>query len=404
MVSAGRVTANYPLRLAWPGRCRGLFASLVPLVLLLGCSASPIHSSSVKDLPPLQLDGRSLAVEAVASRTPTPDLLTTDQEMRDFVQLYTGGVRDRRQRLTMLHRAITGAGTLDLEYDPMADGSAREVFHRESANCLSFANLFVALAREAGLDASYQWLEVRPQWTRSGERVMVRLHINVAVDLGSGGEYMVDIDPLPSRDVAATQRISDVDAQALYHNNIAMDALANENLELAWLHLVRALQLSPQTSHLWVNLGAVYRLAGQHRAAESSYLYALQLNPAERSAMNNLVVLYSIEGREADREYWDLRVGRYRDANPYYHAWLGDRAGQADDWNGALAHYEKALSLLPDDSRLLYAMGMVNYQLDELPAASAYLTRAIAAATLRSDVETYQMQLHALQAEQVAGL
>ena len=233
---------------------------------------------------------------------------------------------------------------------------------------------------------------------------MVRLHINVAVDLGSGGEYMVDIDPLPSSDVAGTRRISDVDAQALYHNNIAMDALASENLERAWVHLVRALQLSPQTSHLWVNLGAVYRLAGQHRAAENSYLYALQLNPGERSAMNNLVVLYGIEGRAEDREHWALRVGRYRDANPYYHAWLGDRAGQTDDWRGALRHYEKALSLLPGDSRLLYSMGMINYQLGELPAASAYLERAIEAATLRSDVEIYQLQLHALQREQLAGL
>ncbi len=33
----------------------------------------------------------------------------------------------------------------------MAGGGARDVFHRGSANCLSYASLFVALAREADL-------------------------------------------------------------------------------------------------------------------------------------------------------------------------------------------------------------------------------------------------------------
>ena len=340
----------------------------------------------------------------MAARAPTPDLLATDQDMRDFVQLYSGAVRNNRQRLMMLHRAVKGAGTLNLQYDPSADGTAREVFRRGSANCLSYANLFVALAREAGLDAGYQWLEVRPQWTRMGERVMVRLHVNVVVKLGDGGQYMVDIDPLPSRDIAGTQQISDRDAQALYHNNIAMEALADDHLEQAWLHTVRALQLSPRGSHLWVNLGAIYRLAGQHREAESSYLYALQLDPWDRSAMNNLVVLYGIEGRQEDLDYWEVRVGRYRDANPYYHAWLGDQAAQRDDWRGAVQHYEQALHLLPDDSRLLYAAGMIHYQMDELAAASSYIKRAIKTATLRSDIETYQLQLDTVQAEQLAGI
>ena len=304
----------------------------------------------------------------------------------------------------MLHRAVIGAGTLDLQYDPLAEGSAREVFHRGSANCLSYANMFIALAREAGLDADYQWLEVRPQWTLLGERVLVRRHVNVLVDLGGGGQYMVDIDPLPTRDIAGTRQISDADAQALYHSNIAMDALADEELELAWLQAVRALQLSPKTSHLWVNLGAIYRLAGQHREAESSYLYALQLAPRERSAMNNLVVLYGIEGRHEEQAYWEERVAQYRDANPYYHAWLGDQAADSGDWQQALQHYQSARSLLPEDSRLLYATGQIHYRMQDLAGAYDYLRRAIEAATLRSDIERYQRQLDEVEQRQLAAI
>lgn len=394
---------NSPRSTLWNG-CLRLVGLVAVGAGLLACAGNPTGSHSVRDLAPLQLEGRSVAVEEVAARAPTPDLLALDPAMRDFVQRYTAGVQSSRQRLMMLHRAVIGAGTLDLQYDPLAEGSAREVFHRGSANCLSYANMFIALAREAGLDADYQWLEVRPQWTLLGERVLVRRHVNVLVDLGGGGQYMVDIDPLPTRDIAGTRQISDADAQALYHSNIAMDALADEELELAWLQAVRALQLSPKTSHLWVNLGAIYRRAGQHREAESSYLYALQLAPRERSAMNNLVVLYGIEGRHEEQAYWEERVAQYRDANPYYHAWLGDQAADSGDWQQALQHYQSARSLLPEDSRLLYATGQIHYRMQDLAGASDYLRRAIEAATLRSDIERYQRQLDEVEQRQLAAI
>ena len=51
-------------------------------------------------------------------------------------------------------------------------------------------------------------------------------------------------------------------------STIAMEALAKEELERAWINAVRALQISPAIAHLWVNLGAIYRHAGQHRAAQ----------------------------------------------------------------------------------------------------------------------------------------
>ena len=371
---------------------------------LAACGTTQQAARSVRDLPPLELEGRRVSVDAVSRLAPTPDLLAVDDEMRRFVEQYTGDVGGARQRLMMLHRAIKGAGTLDLEYDPFADGTAQEVFHRGTANCLSYANLFVALAREAGLDARYQWLEVRPQWTRMGERLAVRLHVNVMVDLAGREHYMIDIDPLPSREIAGSRQISDVDAQALYHNNIAREALAVDDLEQAWVHAVRALQLSPLIPHLWVNLGAVYRFSGQHREAERSYLYALDLDPWDRSAMNNLVVLYGLEGREEERQYWVQRVERYREFNPYYHAWLGDMAGENGEWRQALSHYQHALELLPEDSRLLFETGLIHYHLEELKDARRYIERAISAAHLRSDIETYQAQLRVMERGRTAGL
>ncbi len=383
------------------------YRSLVVIWVLAGLAACASTGSEPVELgriEPLVLPGERLEVTEIASRVASPDLLRVDARMREFVQLYTGELGSKRQRLHMLHRAVRSPAVLDLQYDPHAEGSAIEVFYRGTANCLSYANLFVALAREAGLEADYQWLEVRPQWTRLGERVAVSLHVNVVVDTARGEQFMADIDPLESRDITGSRRISDNEATALHHNNIAIEALTKEQLGEAWLQLVRALQLSPDLPLLWVNLGAVYRMAGQHDAAESSYLQALALDEQDRSAMTNLVILYDIQGRTAEREQWAERVARYREANPYYHAWLGEEAAAVGEWASAVRHFERALSLEPADSYLMYAAGTASYRLRDYSAARRYLNRAIEAAALISDQERYREQLALVRRDQLAGV
>jgi Flp pilus assembly protein TadD len=402
MGKPGQITTRYP-RWPWCGRYRSAVAIVLIAGCLSACTTTDFSTSPTANLPPLQLPDYLVTAEQAYERTPTPDLLAVDQDMREFVQRYTGDVRQERQRLMMLHRAIRGAAILGMEYDPQADGAARDIFRRGSANCLAYATLFVALAREAGLNASYQRLEVRPQWARQGERLVVRMHVNALVSLRGTEQYMVDIDPLPSRDIVAAHPISDTEAAALHHSNLAMSALADHDTEQAWLHAVRALQLSPGTAHLWVNLGVVYRANGQHNDAERSYLHALQLDPGEQSAMNNLVVLYGIEGRQSERALWAMRVARYREENPYYHAWLGDEAAGAGDWSRAVNHYERALALAPDDSQLLFDLGQSHEQLGEFAIASGYLQRAIATATEHADITVYRQQLHSLPGSPASG-
>jgi Flp pilus assembly protein TadD len=344
-----------------------------------------------------------MSTAPLAQRDIAP-LQLPDREMKAFVERYTADLGSSRQRLIHLHTAIKSPGLLNMQYDPLAEGSAIESFHRGSVNCLSYAHLFVATAREAGLKANYQWVDVRPHWTRMGERVAVRLHVNVVVKLPSGGEYMADVDPLEARDITGTHLLSDDDAAALYHSNIAMSALAEDQLAPAWGHAVRAVQLSPEMAHLWVNLGAVYRKAAQHLEAEQSYFYALQLEPDNRSAMNNLAVLYKLQGREAQQQHWQQRIARYQDSNPYFHAWQGDGAGEREDWPLALEHYRRAVALDPHDSRLLYSLGLVYFKLAQFDAASSLISEAIEHATLRRQIDSYQTQLDVVKREQIAAL
>ncbi len=388
-------------------RDRGVWAAMMVILVLCGvagCAGIAGRKPPLPVIAPLNLPEGSLTVADAAARVSTPDLLALDDEMREFVSRYTGDLRVERQRLQVLHRALKSPALLNLDYDPAADGTAEEVFRRGSANCLSYASLFVALAREAGLDADYQWLEVRPQWSRLGERVAVRLHVNVVVDTRRGDKFMVDIDPLESRDIARTRRLADNEATALYHNNLAMKALGERRLDEAWLQLVRGLHLAPDMTPLWVNLGAVYRTVGQHADAESSYLHALELDEDDRSAMTNLMVLYRLDGRTAEQDRWAERVERYRRSNPYYHAWLGEQAESEENWASAVAHYERALSLAPQESHLLYTTGVLHYRLGNYRAAAEHLSRAVETATLLTDRERYQAELERVRQDQLAGV
>ena len=79
-------------------------------------------------------------------------------------------------------------------YDPALTRTAVELFHQRTGNCLSFAGLFVVLAREAGLDAGFQDVPVLPNWRLDGDAFVVERHVNVIVRSGRE-EYVVDFRP-----------------------------------------------------------------------------------------------------------------------------------------------------------------------------------------------------------------
>lgn len=375
---------------------------LITLGLLAGCAVGPVLGFKQVYVPALQYDEEVYTVED-ALALPAPDILELSPEMVAFVEEHTAGVHSQRARLMALYRAVRNPAGLDIRYDPFADGDAQEVFERGSANCLSFTNLMVALARAADVPAKYQWIEVRPEWTRLGERVAVRLHVNVHIKTRDTSEYMLDIDPLRSSEVAGARVMTDAEGLALHYNNLAMVSLSEEQPVTAWLQLVRGLEAAPSLSQLWVNLGAIYRHSGQDAEAERAYLHALDVDNTDRSAMNNLVVLYAQQGREAERDYWQNRMHRYRDRNPYYHASLGDLAMRESAWSEAREHYARAVGLQPVDGQLLYSLGLAEFRCGNMRAAEKNIARAIDRAVFPKERERYQIALTTLREQQEAA-
>ncbi|MDJ0879150.1 MAG: tetratricopeptide repeat protein [Halieaceae bacterium] len=374
-----------------------VFSRLVPglaLVLLCACANQSYFSYPVDDLPPIQVGEGELTADAALSLTETPDLLALDDDMRTFVKQYVTG--SQRQRLQNLHRTLRSPAIVGIDYDPYADGTARDVFHSGAANCLSYAHLFIAMARYAGLDARYMSLSLRPEWSRHGEQVALRKHVNVVVRLRNGEEYMVDIDPVPRERVASARELRDKEAAALYHSNRAMDALFLQDRSRAYAESVRSLSLGGNIDYLWVNLGAIYRGADQDTAAEAMYRRALSLNPRSPTAMNNLAVLYHSRGELEESRRWEDRVRKRRDQNPFYHYYLGEQAEADGDNDRALGHYLDAIDLQQTEAEFYFRVARLYLSMQRREESRVYAEKAVFHSRLVGERKEYKMFLDQL--------
>jgi tetratricopeptide (TPR) repeat protein len=372
------------------------------LVLALSaCSTHTAYLPSTGDLPPLHVGAEELTPAAALATTATPPLLETSDEMRAFVDRYISG--SQRQRLRSLHQGLQSPAMVGVDYDPAADGTASQVFESGAANCLSYAHLFVAMARYAGLDAHYLSVSLRPEWSRHGKQVALRKHVNVAVKLRNGEEYVVDIDPVSRSRIGSARVLKDHEAAALYHGNLAMDALLLQDLEAAYAHAVRALSLGPRIDFLWVNLGAIYRQSQQYGAAEAMYQAALAINPASRSAMNNLAVLYHAQGDFEKAKLWEDQVLKRQEQNPFYHYHLGETAEAAGDLDTALTHYLSAIDLKKSEAEFYFRVARLYLTRQQREESRRFILKAIEHAHLVGEQREYRRFLRSLDSGEVAA-
>ena len=117
------------------------------------------------------------------------------------------------------------SGLMSIDYDDSATKTALQTFHDRVGNCMSFTSLFVVLAREAGLQVTFQKVAVPPIWQADSDLIILNDHVNALVRQKFEKRVVVDFNATELKANYETEPVSDTYAQALYFNNIAMDAL-----------------------------------------------------------------------------------------------------------------------------------------------------------------------------------
>ena len=304
------------------------------------------------------------------------------------------GSPSQHARLDRLLHLVFDKDGLGLTYQDDATGSVAQVYATRTANCLSFTLLFIALAREAGLEAHPQEIRETLAWHQDDGVFYREDHINAIVRI-SGSEYLVDI----ARDLVIAlhkpELVSDKRLLAHFYNNLAMRDLEQGRIAPALAIMGTALELDPRYAMNWSNAGVLYLRNGDEADAQRAYAKALVLDPANAGALANMANLAQRQGDHDLEARLRKRLERQQENDPLFHYVEAEGYVQAGDYPHAIEHYGRAIRLLGNEPRFYAALAHALALAGDTSRAIKALTRAkwLSNGSARAD---YRSQIDAL--------
>ncbi|MFC7050290.1 hypothetical protein [Emcibacter nanhaiensis] len=331
---------------------------LLPLFLFLaGCtttsSTSPVDYSETFIGRGALLSGYALwGPEADDLPEPEDHVLALTPEIKSFTERHIPLKNAEIVKVRALANSIVSEDGLNMAYNRTATLSADEAFRKAEANCLGFSYLTVLMARERGLKAAFQEVDIPPLWASDEEKLIYATgHVNVRVQSRSGRDFTLDIDQVNIDPGYPTRIMSDAEAEAHYYSNKGAAFLDRGDMKNAFRYMVKAIRLSPETSSFWSNLGVFYRKNKLLDHAEMAYHAALKYDQSNHSALSNLAILYDIKGDDEEAEYFAAKARDYQEQNPYYHYFKAQSAFDSGDYNSAVASLTKIVGKKTQDPR-----------------------------------------------------
>lgn len=303
------------------------------------------------------------------------DPLRVSEEMTQFLETKIGRGGESLDRLQTLVHVVFQENALGFSYEPETR-TAAGTFNKRGGNCVSFTFLFIAMARQLGLDARFREVAIVPIWGQVGDLVSISGHVNVAVNIGGQG-YAVDLFPQVNRLELGGRVVSDDRALAHFYSNKGVEHLAAGRSQLAIAYFQKAARNDPTMACAWTNMGVALTRAGDLQEAEASHQKALQVEPGDLVAISNLASLYERLGRDRDAERYREKARRLQQKNPYYHFNLGLRCYLSGQYRESIAHYRIALKLKPKEHYFHMALAKAYIRVGEMDKVASCLKQAL---------------------------
>ncbi len=340
-------------------------------LLLSSCRAIDIDTSFVADAEIYQQ-----IIDQTEDRFPEIDPLALSDEIKQMVDSAINPRSGEQLRVEKLQEILYGEDYLGITYSDEKTHTAIETFHAREGNCLSVMNLYVAIARYAGVEANFQTVDVQPNWDRRGDLLVLSQHINATGRFNVQRRYVVDFTPEIALQQLTSSIISDTEARALYFNNLGVEALIAGNNGEALVYFKNSLFLDPQESITWNNIGSTYNRMGKKLFAEYSYKAAFEFDNRNATAINNLARYYRNAGDMRMAKVYEDAIERFNKKNPYYHFALGNLAAEDEDLLKARNLYAQALKLKAEEPAFYIALARVYRDMGDLDQAYYYAESA----------------------------
>ena len=305
-------------------------------ILFLTASVSDLDYAA-SGSPDEEVNGHSAAL------IETDEILKLNTRMRSMVDLYVKPIYDEKRRAQALYDLMFESDKFALKYDNSYTKTAAETVESGSGNCISLASAFVAMGRYADLDVSYLRIEIPYDWQRESDLYYQFKHISAAVRISSNEYLGIDFEWMDSIESFRTRSLTDEQGFSAFYSNRGVELLMQNETGAAMAHLLKAVEINPDNSNNWTNLGVAYRRLNQLDKAEDAYQRALQKNKSDLSALNNLVILYQMTGKTKNAEKYSKKLKRYLHKNPYYMIKLSKQEIENGNYSKALRWAKKAI-------------------------------------------------------------
>jgi Flp pilus assembly protein TadD len=291
-----------------------------------------------------------------AAPPPPARIMAVPPELQALVQERVNQPgRGQMQRLRRLIELMSAsADGLRLEYNEEATQTVEQAYLDRQANCLTYTLMFLALAREAGLNAYPQEIEETLAWQQREDIVFRSNHANAAVRIG-GQRLVVDVGSSFVIGRRPAHPISEDRLLAQYYNNRAAQLLTLGDLPAALAHADIAIELDPAYPTTWSNTGVLRLHSGDARGAERAYVTALSLDPEHSGALFNLVSLYKRMGDKRERQL-RRQLDKLQSADPFHQFLLAAQFERQGDYAQAIRHYRRAIRLHGGEHRFYHGL------------------------------------------------
>lgn len=260
--------------------------------------------------------GQEAAGGEPAGKAPISPLELTGEAREWARSVALRGSGSDRRRLERILRAMLDPHRLALQESDQSTPTAMQAFRTKRANCVGFAFLFVAVAREAGIPAFFAAVEGGRRRNPEGGFRLVEEHLTAAARVGHQ-VWLFDFGGSQQGNKVAFRSLGDLAAIAIYYSNRGVEELLAGSPEKAVEALETAVHLEPNLADSWVNLGVARRWVQRWDGAERAYRKALELSPASSVAAGNLAVLLELDGRSDEATKLRKRTGQMSQSDPF---------------------------------------------------------------------------------------
>jgi len=285
-----------------------------------------------------------------------------------------GGSIGEIQRLVRVQDAMFKDGAFDFSYDSYQTLTAQEAFDAQKGNCISFTALFVSLTRSVGVPTRLMSVEGTPQVRREGDLVVINRHVVAAFESGSD-VAIFDFNLTSEEELIGRRVLDDVEASAMFHNNLGGMALRDGQPSTALRHFQITTALWADWPVGWVNFGVTLSHLGEDEDALGAYSRALLVDPGNSSALINMAYVYLKFGREDEARIARLAAAKTTE-NPFALVAMADSEMIRGNISEAAHYLKRAKRLYRRESAVFNGMARLAERSGKTRRAARYRRKA----------------------------